>query len=266
MRKLTIVPAFLFIATICATVWAWDESVPPPVESPGVVKPAKPASDTTAQTEKKLRDTCQRLALTSEQDKVVDNLVLIFRAELEEAQKNPMKLLDDIRFKLAELKEVQHTLEEARKGTDKAKIEELTKKEAALKRELANTAPLRRAELNFYEGLEPALNASQKKQLERIRKRMDAAPEARVKPVQIFRVARELIKTNPNQSDRTTQEQKIDTIEQSFRQRMATERVMADGPPPSLIEELIRDVASVLTAEQREKFEEQIETPETPAK
>ncbi len=108
-----------------------------------------------AQDEARLRRVCDGLKLDDTQQKQMQALLSVYRAELEEAAKNPQERLKRIQTVLAEI--------------DVAKAEGNDTRVRELQQQISQMGPETMAENNFFRNLEQSLTSEQKAQLPKLR-------------------------------------------------------------------------------------------------
>ncbi len=189
--------------------------------------------------EDKLRWVCKQLQLDEQQWQQAEALIAVYQAELEDVNADPTALLRRIQDKYAAIT--------AAKADGNLELAE------KLQAELKNMAPSRKAENDFFDGLKQVLTDEQQAQLPKILAQADTVGDISLRPIHVLRAARATSLT-------ADQQDRLETVIQGLRKRMATSKPEDKAETDRLLAQFVDDVRALLTPEQVEKFDAQIET------
>ncbi len=145
---------------------------------------------------------------------------------------------------LAEVHAIVAEIEKARAAGDK-------KREQELAQELRDLARRADRDREFLMNMETVLTEKQKELLKRAQERLKANPSGAIRPIDIFRAAREL---DLDQQQRA----KLDDLARKMRAELRKRRQITDGVRYQMINSLIYSVRELLTPEQLDQFDLQI--------
>lgn len=230
-RSLCIVIIGGLAALLAAAQGVQIKPTQPPGRQPQAAAPKGP------QGEAKLRWVCKQLKLDEQQWQQVEALIAVYHATLEEQKQDPVALMEAVRDKFAELQAAQQ-----------ADDKELTEK---LRDELRNMAPGVGGENSFFDSLQQYLTDEQKARLPEVRQRAQKIGDISLQPIHVLRVARDLSLT-------AVQDRKLEIALADFRAKQAANRSPnAEDTAPA--DELIQTIRLILTPEQAQQFDQQID-------
>jgi len=186
----------------------------------------------------------------------VDELRYIAGAlQLDEQQKQHVEgLLDEYRNQtegadgmanLTLLRDLMQQLDKARREGDQEQV-------AALRKQIEDAMPARRARTQFLDGLRQTLNESQTTRLERVLAWLEKNPSGKLRPLDVFEIANGL-KLSPDQ------QQQLTTLHRDFRvNRVAAERALGTIPNTPIATDFADAVRKILTPELQTEFDKQI--------
>ncbi|MEW6251898.1 MAG: hypothetical protein AB1716_14735, partial [Planctomycetota bacterium] len=235
--------AVLVVIGLSSVAWGQDRPPLQHVPTPGQVAPTgpvglRPPQDQALQGEQKLRWVVKQLRLEPQQQQQAEALIEIYQAEVKQQQENPTALLSQIQDLYAQVRAAQS-------ANDTAKVEEL-------RAQLRDLTPGRKAEKNFFEGLEQMLKPEQKERLAVVRKRAESGNiDITFRPVHVLRAAMKVGLT-------AEQYPKLETILDEYRTGLLSNRPADAAESEARVEKLVTDMRGLLTPEQAENFDKQV--------
>ncbi len=189
--------------------------------------------------EAKLRWICKQLDLSDQQMQQVEALIAVYQATLAEDRENPEDLMKRLKDKLAEIRNAEAAGE--------------TERAAELREEMRNLSPGNRAENEFFESLEQYLNPQQLAKLPNARQRSETIGSIALRPVYVMRVAFNL-NLKPEQT------RQLESLLQAFRLDIRQNRPANQEDVTQRVDTLVGQVREILTPEQAEEYDSQIES------
>jgi hypothetical protein len=206
---------------------------------PTSVRPIQPRpTEGTVSVQDKMRYIIGQLNLNEQQKQHADSLLAVLEVEA--------KLSGDaLKERLEQIQRVMRERTAAAQAGDTARVAELNE-------ELNDLQLQKGAERRFLEGLRPALDEAQKAKLETILKRLEASPDAALKPIHIVRAAHEL-GLSPEQN------RALDQVVQEFRKKIGESGELDALKRIDLLDTFTSQVRAVLNPDQQQRFDRKVE-------
>lgn len=223
-------------------VWVWSiaacfaiplfAQTPPPQGRPPVVGQVLRGED-------KLRYLGKQLDLNEKQQQVFDALLEIYRASIDRQKQGLKEVMDKLRILSGELSE-------ARRNNDTERIRDIGEQMNQLR---PGVGP----EDDFFKSLMPELTDAQKTLATQLRERLEKG-SVELKPMDVIQAARKLGLTGE-------QSQALNQVQQNFRAQMQEKALEMNSPAKqaAVLEQFIKDVRAILTTEQAQRFDREIE-------
>jgi hypothetical protein len=192
--------------------------------------------------EQKLRYLVKQLDLIPKDSEFVEGLLQLYAdsvREQETQQADRGDLLERVRV-------LYEQMQEAEKAGDKERAEQLREQMKVL-------GPGVVAEREFFDSLESILSEEQKAVLKRAQRRLQRVPDGTLRPIDVLRAAQSLELT-PEQGP------KLSKALRDFRAYLKEQGARpAEGMRALFIERIVAGIREILTPEQTERFDKQIE-------
>lgn len=189
--------------------------------------------------EPKIEFIAKRLNLTADQKKTYDSLMEVYRVSMEDEKRRMPEILQQIRELMTEL-----SAAEAAKDTAKAD---------AIRAQIGKLRPGLGAEKELFDNLAAVLTEEQRQDVALLRDWLDKGPpDTKIAPTEVLKLARGL-------NLAADQEEKLKALENDFRTKINDPANVAEGVRDALYEQLVKDISSILTPPQAEKFRKRLE-------
>ena len=192
----------------------------------------------------KLRYIVNNLALTPDQRETGDAFLAVYDEAVKAEQADPQPLIT----KLTDLATRAQAAQQAGDQEEAARLRE----------ELQAAGPGKGPEREFFEQVESILTDEQKAKLEWVQKRLQKYPDAKVRPIEIVRVAKRLDLS-------AEQSKKLVEVQVDFRDAMKKTPVLTDDKRTEMLALITDNVRAILTPEQAERFDQMTATLGPPA-
>lgn len=189
--------------------------------------------------EQKIEFIARRLNLTADQKKTYDSLMDVYKVSMEDERRRMPEILQQIRELMTEL-----SAAEAAKDTAKAE---------AIRTQIGKLRPGLGAEKELFDNLSAVLTEEQRQDLALLRDWLDKGPpDTKIAPMEVLKLARGM-------NLASDQDEKLRALENDFRTKINDPANAAESVRDTLYEQLVKDIASILTPPQAEKFRKRLE-------